>query len=69
MACPTCNREDVPETCGSKLGQECRCCGMTIIAVAESSEVIDEDNHNQGQEGSDSDSSQKNGNYLTRNIL
>lgn len=35
MACPTCHREDVQETCGSKLGSECQCCGMTIIATAD----------------------------------
>lgn len=35
MACETCRRKDVADSCGSKDGKPCPCCGMVIIATAE----------------------------------
>lgn len=32
MTCPTCRREEMPETCGSHDGKACHCCGMIIVA-------------------------------------
>lgn len=54
MACPTCRRTDVPDTCGAQLGETCQCCGMIVIATAENQRQEDEDRDNEEQEQSDS---------------
>lgn len=36
MACKTCRREDMADTCGPREGRSsCPCCGMRIIAEAQ----------------------------------
>lgn len=58
MTCPTCRRTDVPGTCGSTLGELCKCCGLVIIATADEQEVnTDEDTNQEGREGPDSNNS------------
>ena len=53
MACPTCKREDVQDTCGSRLGEECKCCGLTIIATADDGGDSHEDHYHEGSERED----------------
>lgn len=39
MTCKTCNDDRREETCGvEEVGDECRCCGMIILAKADTKE-------------------------------
>jgi hypothetical protein len=51
MTCPTCRSDSKADTCGCYDGKACKCCGMLIIATAETTEQSEEVFDNEGQQG------------------